>query len=130
MLKAEKGAYAGYVLVKIILAVGSAILFGLLTLIAVIALLVPLSIAGYAGYAFVRAEGWLLNPLTLGMAVLAAGAALGLIVYVVAFVSAPAMVFFQAYVIHFLGSRYAALEERLPVLPGALPTSAASSPAG
>ena len=132
MLKAEKAAYAGYVLVKIILTLGSAILFGLLTLIAVIALLVPLSIAGYAAYALVRAEGWLLNPLTILLAVPAAGVALGLILYTVAFVSAPAMVFFQAYLIHFLASRYSVLEERLAALPGAppLPGSAASSPAG
>jgi len=131
MLKAEKAAYAGYVLMKIVLAVGSAVLFGILTLVALIALLVPLSIAGYGAYSLARAEGLLLSPVTIGIAVLLGSAALALLVYVAAFVSAPAMVFFQAYLIHFLGSRYSILGERLP-LPGPPPlsTSAASSPTG
>ena len=131
MLNAEKTAYGGYVLMKIVLAVGSAILFGILTLIALIALLVPLSIAGYGAYSLVKSAGLLLNPVTIGIAALLATASLGLIIYAAAFVSAPAMVFFQAYAIHFLGSRYSLLGERLH-LPGppSLSTSVASSPAG
>ncbi|HUZ47221.1 MAG TPA: hypothetical protein VMW54_11355 [Terriglobia bacterium] len=125
MLKAEKGAYTGYILMKIVLSVGCAILFGILTLVATVALLIPLSIAGYGAYAYVS-----FNALTMGLAVVAGVAALGLVIYVAAFISAPAMVFFQAYAIHFLGSRYALLGERLP-LPGppALPSAPEASPA-
>ena len=130
MLKAEKGAYAGYILMKIVLSVGCAILFGILTLFALLALLVPLSLAGYGAYEYVRTAGLLLNPVTIGVAVVVGVAALGLVIYVAAFISAPAAVFFQAYAIHFLGSRYAILGERLP-LPGPPTLPAATpSPAG
>lgn len=80
---------------KAILAVGCAILFGTLTLMALILLLAPLSMVGYGAYASVRTAGLLLNPLTIGLAVIAGGAVLALAVYVVAFISAPAMVFFR-----------------------------------
>ncbi len=132
MVSAEKTAYAGYVLVKIVLVVGSAILFGILTLLALLALLVPLSIGGFATYVSIRSAGLLLNPLTISIAVLLGGAALALIIYVAAFVSEPAMVFFQSYMIHFLGSRYAILGERLAALPGPSSASppATPSPAG
>ncbi len=131
ILRIEKPAYAGYVLMKIILAVGCAILFGILTLVALIVLLVPLSMVGYGAYASVRTAGLLLNPLTIGLVVIAGGVVLALAVYVAAFISAPAMVFFQAYVIHFLGSRYPILAERLPQpSPPPIPSAAGPSPAG
>src|SRR5207245_4023290 len=44
MMNAEKGAYAVYVLVKIVLAVGSAILFAIVHVIVVLLLLIPLGI--------------------------------------------------------------------------------------
>jgi hypothetical protein len=125
MLNVEKGAYGGYVLMKIVLVVGSAILFGVLTLLAVIALLIPLSIAGYAGYAFAKSAALLWKTPVVMVCILFAEAALGLIFYTIAFVSAPAMVFFQAYAIHFLGSRYPVLENRLSASPGAPPLSPA-----
>lgn len=132
MLGAEKRAYAGYVLMKIVLVVGSAILFGILTLIAVLLLLIPFSIAGYGAYYYARSAGLLWSSPAIGAAVAFAAAALAVMLYVVAFISAPAMIFFQAYVIHFLGSRYPALGGRIssPLTPPPPLPEAGASPAG
>lgn len=130
MLKSEKGAYAGYVLMKVVLVVGSAILFGILTLIAVLIFLIPLSIAGYGGYSYAKSSGLLWHFPAVAVGIILAGAAVAAIAYVAAFISAPAMVFFQSYVIHFLGARYPALGDRLfpppsaPPLPDTSPTPA------
>ena len=41
MLAAEKMAFTGYVLMKIVLAIGSAIIFGIITFLTLIILLIP-----------------------------------------------------------------------------------------
>ena len=134
MLGAEKKAYAGYVLMKIVLVVGGAILFGILTLVAVILIFIPISIAGVAAYWFAKAEGLQWHFPAIAIAVVFGMLALAVILYVIAFISSPAMVFFQAYVIDFLGSRYPALGERLypppvpptPLVPPSFPDAGAS----
>lgn len=134
LLGADKKAYVGYVLMKIVLVVGSTILFGILTLIAVLLLLIPLSIVGAALYFFARSAGLLWSLPAIAVGVVLVAAALAVVFYVTAFISAPAMMFFQAYAIHFLGSRYPALGARIaaPATPPApLPFADASvSPAG
>ncbi len=137
MLAAEKKAYAGYVLMKIVLIVGSTILFGIVTVVAVFLLFIPLSLAGVALYLFAKAEGLLWSFPAVAAAVILGAGVLAAILYVIAFISAPAMVFFQAYVIDFLGSRYAALGDRIspppvpptPAVPPSFPDPS-GSPAG
>jgi hypothetical protein len=132
MLGAGKKAYAGYVLMKIVLVVGSAILFGILTLIALFLLFIPFSIAGFGAYFFAKSAGLPWSFPAIAIVVVLAAIAVAVILYVVAFVSAPAMMFFQAYVIHFLGSRYPTLGERIsapPTPPSSFP-DASVSPAG
>jgi hypothetical protein len=109
MLGAEKMSYVGYVLMKIVLAVGSAIIFGIINLLAILVLLIPMGILGVAIYFLAKAAGltWTLG--TTSIAVVLGGAAVFVIFYVIAFISAPAMVFFQSYALHFFGSRYPAL---------------------
>jgi len=134
LLGADKKGYVGYVLMKIVLVVGSTILFGILTLIAVLLLLIPLSIAGAGLYFFARSAGLLTSFPAIAVGVILAAAALAVVFYVTAFISAPAMMFFQAYVIHFLGARYPALGARIsepptPPVPPPFP-DASVSPAG
>ena len=106
MLGPEKGAYAFYVIMKILLAIGSAIIFGLLDFLVILALLIPLGLVGLVLFFVAKGAGMTWNPLTIG-AVAAAGAAVVLLlILTVALVSTPAMVFFQAYSMHFFGSRY------------------------
>jgi hypothetical protein len=134
LLRLEAKAYAGYVLMKIVLVVGSAILFGILTLIAVFLIFIPISIAGVAAYFFAKSHGLLLSFPAIAIGVVLGALALALVFYVSAFISVPAMMFFQAYVIHFLGTRYPALGARIsttptPPAPTSLP-GASVSPAG
>ena len=73
MLAAEKLAFAGYVLMKIVLAIGSAIIVGIATLVILIALLIPLGIAGVIIFLGGKAMGLTFNVATIS--VLAAWAA-------------------------------------------------------
>ena len=131
MLGAEKLAFTGYVLMKIVLAVGSAIVFGIITIITILVLLIPLGIISLVIFLAGKALGLTLSLATIIILVLLGGALLLGMIYLVAFISTPAMVFFQSYVLHFLGSRYQPLGAELypppPVTPpapspGGLPT--------
>jgi hypothetical protein len=113
LLGAEKKSYVGYVLMKIVLVVGSTIIFGILTLIAVFLLFIPISIVGVGAYFFAKAQGLLWSFPVIAIGIVLAAIMLAGILYVTAFISAPAMVFFQAYVIDFLGSRYPTLGSRI-----------------
>lgn len=122
MLRAEKKAYAGYVLMKIVLAVGCAILFGILTFVALLILLIPLGLGGFAAYAIIRHYGFGWNAYNMIGCMVGASALVFLLFYVISFISTPAMIFFQSYINHFLGSRYPKLGERVfpqPAGPGA-----------
>lgn len=123
LLAADKLAYAGYVLMKIVLAVGSAIIFGIINLLVLLGLLIPLGIGGAALYFVAKAAGLTWNAGTISVV-----GALGVFIltglfYVVALISSPAMVFFQSYTLHFFGSRYPLLGALVfPVPPRPAPT--------
>ena len=131
MLGEEKGAYVVYVLMKIVLAIGSALLFGIIDFIVLIALLVPLGVLGVAIFFLAKGAGLAWNPVTIGVAVVAGSVAILLILFVISFVSSPAMIFFQSYALHFWGARYAPLGTLLatpPPPPPASPPAAAPAP--
>jgi hypothetical protein len=109
MLGQEKGAYAFYVVMKILLAIGSAIIFGLLDFLVILALLIPLGLAGLVLFFVAKGAGMTWNPLTIGAVAAAGTAVVLLLILAVALVSTPAMIFFQAYSIHFFGSRHQTL---------------------
>ncbi len=109
MLAAEKLAFTGYVLMKIVLAIGSAIIFGIITFLAIIMMLIPLSIAGVMVFFGGKAIGLTLNVATISILVAMGGVILAGMIYLGALISTPAMVFFQSYMLHFFGSRYPAL---------------------
>jgi len=113
MLAAEKGAFTIYVLMKIGLAMGSAMLFCFVDFLVLLILLVSLGIIAVAAVLVGAAIGLGWNTFTISTAVLVSGLILMLLVYVLCFVSAPAMVFFQAYTLHFFGSRYPRLGDQL-----------------
>jgi hypothetical protein len=109
MLAAEKMAYAGFVLMKIVLDIGSAIIFGIITLVALIAVGIPLAAVGAALFFAAKAAGLAWNFSTISVVTILGAIVLSGILYVLAVISTPPMVFFQSYVIYFFGSRYAAL---------------------
>jgi hypothetical protein len=107
MLAAEKLAFAAYVLMKIVLAIGSAILVGIASILIFIALLIPLGIAGLIIFFGGKAIGLTFNPATVIILATAGAILVCGLIYVMALISTPPMVFFQSYMLHFFGSRYA-----------------------
>ena len=128
LLAAEKLACTGYILMKIVLAVGSAILFGIINLIVILVLVVVFGIAGAAIVLSGMAAGLEWNPTTVMIAIALGSLALGTLLYIISFISSPAVVFFQSYALHFLGGRYPLLEAQLGQPPGGLRPSPAATP--
>ncbi len=135
MLGAEKGAYTIYVLMKIVLAIGSALIFTIIDVIVLLTLLIPFGIAAIAIVLAGAAAGLTWNAVTIGLAIVAGIAGLLAVSLAMAFVSAPGTVFFQSYTLHFFGPRYPRLESELfsgpasPNLSGAAPPAPAPLPA-
>ena len=111
MLGMEKMAFTGYVLMKIVLAIAASIIAGIASLLLMIILLVPLVIVGVILFIIVKAAGLTLNVGTIAILVALGGILMAGLIYLMALISTPFMVFFQSYVLHFLGSRYRALGE-------------------
>ena len=68
-----------------------------------------------------KAAGMTWNPLTITLIVAAGTLLVGLVIFVMAFVSAPVAVFFPAYGLYFLAGRYQPLHDRLFPPPPAPP---------
>lgn len=138
IMAAEKMSFAGYVLMKIVLAVGSAILFTIVNLIVILILLIPIAVLGVAGYFVGKGAGVAWDTSTIlfvtGLGMLAVAA----ILYVVGFVYAPGLVFFESYSLEFFAARYEPLAKSMfppapPVIPplssnAAFPPPSPSSP--
>ncbi len=127
MLRAEQWSYAGYVGMKIVLAIGSSIVFGILNLIAVLLLVIPLLVLGVVFAVLVAALKLAWTPVTVVLAVLLGGLSLLGLMWALAGVSVPSAVFFQCYTLHFFGSRYPRLGAMLA--PPAPPTPPEAVPA-
>jgi hypothetical protein len=111
-----------------VLAIASAIIFGVLSLILVLIVTVPVVIvvviAAIAGQGY---AAWVWNPYTLTALVLVGCIALAVMMFLVALVHAPATAFFTAYAMHFFAPRYLPLGAALHPSPPPLPSA---SPAG
>ena len=130
MMKAEKSGYAGYVGMKIVLAMGAAILLGIAGAILMLLFLIP--VAGIAVGAVLAGKaaglGWTAGTITL--AVVAGCVLFALFLFLSALISVPAIVFFPAYSIYFFAGRYPALSAVLYPAPPApvIPPVAAPPP--
>lgn len=109
MLEAEKGPYAGYLLMKIVMALGVAVVVGIIAVIVILIMLIPVGGVGAAVVLAGKAAGLQWNLYTITLAVIVACALLGIILYIISLISVPATVFFPAYAIYFFASRYPAL---------------------
>ena len=132
MLKTDKGGYAIYVLMKVVLAMGAAILFGIISLLTLLALLIPFGVLAVGLYLIWAGIGLHWNLVTIVAAVLLAAVALATVIYAMGLVFTPATIFFQAYVLHFFKGRYPALGNLMaPPPPAELgPPAPAPTPAG
>jgi len=124
-LMGEKGAYAGYIGMKIVMAIGAAIVIGIATLILVLVIVIPMGGFGAVAIIAGKAAGLTWNLYTISLAVIVGCIALFVLIYAISLVSVPAIVFFPAYSIYFFASRYPLLSALLyppPPAPPAPPT--------
>jgi hypothetical protein len=124
MLNSEKGGYAGYIGMKVVMALGAAVVLGIVTLIVIVVLLIPFGGLGVVAILAGKAAGLGWNLYTISVAVVAGSILLAVILYVVSLISVPAVVFFPAYSIYFFASRYSPLGVRLNPPPAPEPSSA------
>lgn len=123
-IKAAPGSFAGYILLKIAIAIGAAIAFFIAMLIVGVIVGVPLVLAIVAGFVGFKAAGASMFAMIAGIAVVVV-IAIPVIVFVVGLVGAPITVFFPAYSIYFFASRYRPLYDELypPAAPAAQPAA-------
>jgi hypothetical protein len=105
-VNAEKGGYAGYVGMKIVLAIGAAIVFGIATIFGIVILLIPLGAVGAGGVFAGWAMGWTWNPYTIAVAVVYGCIALAVFIAAALLIGVPKVVFFPAYSIYFFAPRF------------------------
>jgi hypothetical protein len=120
MLKSEKGGYAGYIGLKIVMAIGAAVLVGIVSMIVILIMLIPVGGVGAIVVLGGKAAGLQWNLYTITLAVVVGTLVVGLILYVISLVSVPPIVFFPAYSIYFFAGRYPALQQLLYPAPPAL----------
>jgi hypothetical protein len=116
-IKAEKGGYAAYIGMKIVMAIGAAVVLGIVSAIVMLLFLIPVGGLGAVAVIAGMAAGLTWNLYTITLAVVAGSIAIFTILYVLSLVSVPAVVFFPAYSIHFFASRYPALDALLRPTP-------------
>ncbi len=126
-MKAEKGSFAGYMGMKVVMALGAAMLLGIVTVIIFVILLIPVGGLGAIAVLGGKAAGLVWDLYTISMAVVVGCILLAIMLYIVSFVSVPAIVFFPAYSIYFFADRYPPLYALLhpappsPVMPDPFP---------
>jgi hypothetical protein len=134
MLRAEKGSYAGYIALKIVMALGTAVVVGIVAGIVILVTLIPIGGLGAIAILLGKSGGLQWDLYTISLAVVAGTAAIGFILYVMSLVSVPAMVFFPAYSIYFFAGRYPALAGAVypaaPPLPPAFSSQTELGPVG
>ncbi len=106
MIQVEKGGYAVYIVMKVVLAIGAGIVIGIASII--LALLVAIPVVGVVIAAVVagKTTGLTWNASTITAAVVAGCVLLAIFLYLIALISVPAIVFFPAYSIYFFAARY------------------------
>ncbi len=112
-IKHEKGGYAGYIGMKIVLAIAATLAFAIVTIIVLLVLVVIIGGIGFAAVLGAKAAGWTWNPYTITLAIVFGGIAVAILIFVAALISVPAMVFFPAYSIYFFAPRYSQLASLL-----------------
>ena len=122
-IKREKGGYAAYIGMKIVMAIGAAIILGVVSAIVILLFLIPIGGLGAVAVIGGMAAGLTLNVYTITLMVVVGSILIFTLLYVISLISVPAVVFFPAYSIYFFASRYPALDALLhPAPPPAMPS--------
>ena len=115
-IRPEKGRFVVYLLLKLVLSIAAGILFSIVAIIPVLFVMIPAVVAVVAGKA--AGIGW--DVTTISLVIILGTVLLFLLIYLIALVSVPATVFFPAYALHFLASRYPKLDVLLNPAPAPL----------
>jgi hypothetical protein len=122
-MNADKLSYAAYIGMKIVLAIGAAVVFGILGTIIAVVVMVPVGIAGAAAVILAKGAGLGWNAFTITAAIVAGTMVAGGLLYLIALVCVPVAVFFPAYAMYFFAERFPALNALVyPAPPVAPPT--------
>jgi hypothetical protein len=113
LLKAEKGGYAGYIGMKLVLSIGAGVAVTIVALIALFVLLIPVGGVGVVAVLGAKAAGWTWNLYTIALAVVLGCIAVAIFFCVISLISVPIIVFFPAYSIYFFAQRYPPLASLL-----------------
>ena len=95
MMKAQKGSYAGYVGMKIVLAIGASVVFGIASGIVAAIAMVPFIILGVVGVLLGHGGGLGWNAVTITLAIVVGTILLAGLLYLIALVCVPVAVFFR-----------------------------------
>ena len=109
MMQAERGGYAVYVLMKIVLAIGAGIVIGVVSVILAVAVAIPTVLLGLVAVLTGKTAGLTWNVFTITVAVVLGCVLFAAFMYLLALIAVPAIVFFPAYAIYFFAARYRAL---------------------
>ena len=129
MIKVEPLSYAGYVGMKIVLAIGASVVFGILSGIAAAIVAVPFVVVGVILALMAKGGGLSWNAVTITALVVLGVIALAILAYVVALACVPVAVFFPAYSMYFFAEKYPALHARLYPAPPVPPAPQTWTPA-
>jgi len=128
MMKAEMGAYAAYIGLKIVLAIIVGLVIGIATLILGLMMVVPSIGFGLLAVITGKAAGLTWNAETIALAAVIGCIVLGIFLYLVSLISVPAIVFFPAYSMYFFAGRYPQLAAVLYPAPPAAQAPASAAP--
>ena len=133
MMKSQMGSYAGYVGMKVVLAIGASVVFGIASTIVMTIAMIPVIILGVMVVLLGHGSGLGWNAVTITLAIVLGTILLAGLLYLIALVCVPVAVFFPAYAMYFLAERYPALHAVLypsapPVTPSPVPPLPPSSP--
>ncbi|MGC2399600.1 MAG: hypothetical protein WA510_07450 [Acidobacteriaceae bacterium] len=106
MMKVEMGTYAGYIGMKILLAIVAGLMIGIAALILGLFFAIPTVGLGVLAVLTGKAAGLSWNVQTITLAVVIVCILLAIFLYLVSLISVPAIVFFPAYSIYFFAARY------------------------
>jgi hypothetical protein len=113
MIRDEPLSFAGYIGMKVVLAIGASVVFGILSAIAAVFLILPVAVVAAVVVIMAKGGGLSLNAVTVTAGIVALVIVFAVLMYVVALVCVPVAVFFPAYAMYFFAERYPALHARL-----------------
>jgi hypothetical protein len=106
MMNREKLGYAGYLAMKVVMAVAAAVIMSMATFIVFLLILIPVGGIGVVAVLGGKAAGLSWNLYTITVALVVGSMLAAAILYVFALISVPVIVFFPAYSVYFFAARY------------------------